>query len=139
LIQELGKRLEPSLQESGLQLVLNLDPHLPQVEFDPGHMRQAVLNIAKNGIEAMPAGGALTIATRRQGEEIVVELGDTGEGIPAEALEKIFQPFYSTKEKGSGLGLAITQKIIEAHRGRIAIESEPGKGTRVILTLRVSN
>jgi two-component system NtrC family sensor kinase len=66
-----------------------------------------------------------------------VELADTGVGIPAEALDKIFQPFYSTKEKGSGLGLAITQKIIEAHHGRIAIESEPGKGTRVLLTLRV--
>jgi PAS domain S-box-containing protein len=139
LIQELGQRLGPSLQESGIQLVMDLDPNLPQIQFDPGHMRQALLNIAKNGIEAMAAGGTLTISSRRQGEEIVVELADTGEGIPPEALEKIFQPFYSTKDKGSGLGLAITQKIIEAHHGKIAIESEPGKGTRVLLTFRVPN
>ncbi len=137
LIQELGQRLKPSLQESGIQLAVNLDPDLPRVEFDPGHMRQALLNIAKNGIEAMAKGGTLAISTRRQDEEIVVEVADTGVGIPSDALDKIFQPFYSTKDKGSGLGLAITQKIIEAHRGKIAIESEPGKGTRVLLTLRV--
>jgi sigma-B regulation protein RsbU (phosphoserine phosphatase) len=138
LIEELGQRLAPSLQEGGVQLVLNLDANLPHVEFDPGHMRQAVLNIAKNGIEAMAEGGTLTIYTRSQGTAIVVELADTGPGIPAEALDKIFQPFYSTKAKGSGLGLAITQKIIEAHHGKIAIDSEPGQGTRVILTLRVT-
>jgi PAS domain S-box-containing protein len=139
LIQELCQRLEPSLRERGMKLVLDLEPNLPQVEFDPGHMRQAVLNIAKNGLEAMAEAGTLTISTKRQDEGIVVEIADTGAGIPAKDLDKIFQPFYSTKEKGSGLGLAITQKIIEAHRGKIAIESEPGKGTRVLITLRVGN
>jgi phosphoserine phosphatase RsbU/P len=137
LIQELGQRLGPSLQEAGVQLVLDLDADLPLIEFDPAHLRQAVLNIAKNGIEAMAGGGTLTISTRRRGEEVVVEVADTGSGVPAEALDKIFQPFFSTKDKGSGLGLAITQKIIEAHHGKIALESEPGQGTRVILTLRV--
>jgi sigma-B regulation protein RsbU (phosphoserine phosphatase) len=137
LIEELGQRLGPSLQEAGVQLVMDLDPHLPQIEFDPGHLRQAVLNIAKNGIEAMAGGGTLTISTRRRGEEVEAELADTGTGMPAEALDKIFQPFYTTKEKGSGLGLAITQKIIEAHHGRIDIKSEPGQGTRVILTFKV--
>jgi phosphoserine phosphatase RsbU/P len=137
LIEELGQRLAPTFQECGVQLVMDLDPHLPQVEFDPGHMRQAVLNIAKNSIEAMAGRGTLTISTRRRGEAIEVELADTGPGMPAEVLDKIFQPFFSTKEKGSGLGLAITQKIIEAHHGKIAIESEPGQGTRVILTLKV--
>jgi two-component system, NtrC family, sensor kinase len=66
-----------------------------------------------------------------------VEFSDTGSGIPPEVLEKIFQPFYSTKPKGSGLGLAISQKIIEAHHGRIAIDSEPGKGTRVSIFLKI--
>ena len=137
LIKELGQRLEPSLQEAGVQLVMDLDADLPQIEFDPGHMRQAVLNIAKNGIEAMAGGGTLTITTRRQGEEIEVELADTGPGMSAEVLEKTFQPFFTTKDKGSGLGLAITQKIIEAHHGKIDIESEVGQGTRVLLTLKV--
>jgi|UniRef100_A0A7V6A3E2 PAS domain S-box-containing protein len=137
LIAELGQHLGPSLQEAGIQLITNLDPYLPLVEYDVGHLRQALLNIAKNSIEAMVGGGTLTIFTRRRGEEVEVELADTGPGMPAEILDKIFQPFFSTKEKGSGLGLAITQKIIEAHHGRIAIESKPGAGTRVILTLRV--
>uniref|UniRef100_A0A7C3V8E1 histidine kinase n=1 Tax=Desulfobacca acetoxidans TaxID=60893 RepID=A0A7C3V8E1_9BACT len=137
LIKDLCQRLEPSLRENGIQLVLDLDPRLPQMQFDPGHLRQAVLNIVKNSIEAMCEGGTLSIATRREGEKVAVEIGDTGPGIPPEALEKIFQPFFSTKPKGSGLGLAITQKIIEAHRGQISIASEPGRGTRVLLSLRL--
>ena len=67
----------------------------------------------------------------------MVEIADTGPGIPHEVREKIFQPFYSSKPKGSGLGLAITQKIIEAHHGKITINSEPGKGTRVLLAFEV--
>jgi phosphoserine phosphatase RsbU/P len=137
LIQDLCQRLEPSLKENDLELVLDLDPDLPPLPFDPGHLRQALLNIAKNGLEAMAQGGKLTIATSRQPEGLRVEIADTGSGIPPEVLEKIFQPFYSTKPKGSGLGLAISQKIIEAHHGRIAIDSEPGKGTRVSILLKI--
>ncbi len=135
LITDLCQRLEPSLQEGGIRLVMNLAPDLPRTAFDAVHLRQALLNIAKNAIEAMEKGGTLTIASRAGAEGVVVEIADTGEGIPADRLDKIFQPFFSTKAKGSGLGLAITQKIIEAHRGKIAIESEPGKGTRVLVSL----
>jgi PAS domain S-box-containing protein len=135
LITDLCQRLEPNLQEAGIRLVLNLAPNLPRTAFDAVHMRQALLNIAKNAIEAMDQGGTLTIASRGEAKGVVVEIADTGEGIPADHLDRIFQPFYSTKAKGSGLGLAITQKIIEAHRGKISIESEPGKGTRVLVAL----
>jgi PAS domain S-box-containing protein len=135
LIRDLCQRLEPSLKEGGVQLVLDLAPNLPPAKFDPVHMRQALLNIAKNAIEAMEQGGTLTITSKPEAPGIHVEIGDTGEGIPPERLDKIFQPFYSTKAKGSGLGLAITQKIIEAHNGKITIESEPGKGTRVLISL----
>jgi len=114
---------------------LKLYPDLPEMQFDPGHIRQVLLNIAKNGIEAMDVGGTLTITTGRQAGRVFVEIRDTGSGIPQEILEKIFQPFFSSKPKGSGLGLAISQKIIEAHQGEIIIESEPQKGTRVILSL----
>ena len=135
LIQETCQRLEPSLRESTIELVLKLDPDLPEIQFDPGHIRQVLLNIAKNGIEAMEAGGTLTITTGRQAGRILVQIGDTGSGIPQEVKEKIFQPFFSSKPKGSGLGLAISKKIIEAHQGEITIESEPQKGTRVTLFL----
>jgi sigma-B regulation protein RsbU (phosphoserine phosphatase) len=136
LIQELCQRLEPSLRESGIQLALDLDPDLPLILFDALHMRQVILNLAKNGLEAMGEGGTLTIFTKKQPEGMVAEFADTGVGIPPDVLDKIFQPFYSTKPKGSGLGLTISQKIIEAHHGRITIESEPEKGTRVQLFLR---
>jgi len=136
LIQETCQRLEPSLRESNIELALKLDPHLPEIQFDPLHLRQVILNVAKNGIEAMAAGGVLTIATGRQPGRLFVQIQDTGEGIPPENMEKIFQPFFSSKAKGSGLGLAISQKIIEAHQGEITIESEAQKGTRVTIFLR---
>jgi two-component system sensor histidine kinase HydH len=129
-------RLEPSLRESNIELVVAPDPNLPEIQFDPGHMRQVILNIAKNGIEAMAEGGTLTIATGQQAGRVFVQICDTGKGIPPEIREKIFQPFFSSKPKGTGLGLAISQKIIEAHQGEIAIESEPQKGTRVTIFLK---
>ena len=125
------------IQEKGITLQLELDHDLPQVRFDPVHLRQVILNIAKNGIEAMPEGGTLSIVSGRQAGRVFVQISDTGEGMPPEILEKIFQPFFSTKAKGSGLGLAISQKIMEAHQGKITIESEPGKGSRVTLFLTI--
>jgi len=86
----------------------------------------------------MTGGGALTISTRQEAGGVEVAIADTGGGIPPEVLEKIFQPFYSTKPKGSGLGLAITQKIVGAHHGKITIASEVGKGTRVVFSLPAS-
>jgi PAS domain S-box-containing protein len=137
LVEETCQRLEPSLRENNLELVLDLDPELPEISFDPAHLRQVVLNIAKNGIEAMAAGGALTVRTGRQDGRIFLQISDTGEGIPPEVREKIFQPFFSSKPKGSGLGLAISQKIVKAHQGEITIASEPQRGTQVTIFLKV--
>jgi two-component system sensor histidine kinase HydH len=137
LIQETCHRLEPTIQESNITLELELDQNLPPLQFDPVHLRQVILNIAKNGIEAMPQGGTLTIASGREADRVFVQISDTGEGIPPEAREKIFQPFFSTKSKGSGLGLAISQKIMEAHQGTITLESEPHQGTRVTCYMKV--
>ena len=116
---------------------MELDHDLPQIQFDPLQLRQVLLNIAKNGIEAMPEGGTLTLVSGRQAGRVFVQISDTGEGIPPEVMGKIFQPFFSTKSKGSGLGLAISQKIIEAHRGEITIENTPHKGSRVTVFLNV--
>ena len=137
LVEETCHRLEASIQEKGMTLRLELDHDLPPVQFDPAHLRQVILNIAKNGIEAMPEGGTLTIGSGREAGRVFVQVSDTGEGIPPEVMGKIFQPFFSTKPKGSGLGLAISQKIIEAHQGEITLESEPHKGSRVTLFLKV--
>jgi PAS domain S-box-containing protein len=135
LIREMGRNLEPSLQENHIKLALDLDPNLPQVRFDPLLLRQVLLNIAKNGIEAMPAGGTLTFISGRDNDRVLVRVSDSGEGIPADVLDKIFQPFYSTKPKGSGLGLAISQTIVKAHQGEIRVESVPHHGTGVTVFL----
>jgi two-component system NtrC family sensor kinase len=137
LVKETCHRLEPIIQERGITLRLELDSNLPQVQFDPVHLRQVILNIAKNGIEAMPEGGNLTIVSGQQAGRVFVQISDSGEGIPQEVMEKIFQPFFSTKTKGSGLGLAISQKIMEAHQGEITIDSELHQGSRVTFYLNI--
>ena len=136
LIQELALKLEPSLHERNIKLSLNLDTKLPQVQFAPLPLSQVLLNIAKNSIEAMPAGGNLTFISGCHNDGVFVQISDTGEGIPPDIMDKIFQPFYSTKPKGSGLGLAISKTIIEAHQGEIKIESEPDRGTSVTVLLK---
>ena len=139
LIREMCLKLEPSLQENRITLSMNLDPNLPQVQFDPLLLRQVLLNIAKNGIEAMPAGGALTFTSGRDHDRVLVRISDSGEGIPPDIIDKIFQPFYSTKPKGSGLGLAISQTIVKAHQGEIRVESAPHHGTGVTVVLHAES
>ena len=139
LIREMCLKLEPSLQENRIKLAVNLDPNLPQVQFDPLLLRQVLLNIAKNGIEAMPAGGTLTFTSGRDNERVLVRISDSGEGIPPAIIDKIFQPFYSTKPKGSGLGLAISQTIVKAHQGEIRVKSEPHQGTGVTVFLQAES
>jgi PAS domain S-box-containing protein len=138
LIREMCIKLEPILHENSIKLSLNLDPNLPQVQFDPLHLSQVLLNIVKNSIEAMPAGGNLTFISGCHNDKVFVQISDTGDGIPHDIIDKIFQPFYSTKPKGSGLGLAISKTIIEAHQGEIKIETESDKGTSVKVRLKAS-
>jgi two-component system NtrC family sensor kinase len=111
-------------------------PGLPKVMLDGDQMRQVAINLILNAGGAMPDGGTLTVMTELLDEKHVrIVFSDSGCGIPAESLEKIFEPFYTTKERGTGLGLAITRQIIEQHHGEIRIESELGKGTTVTVTL----
>lgn len=137
LLQDTCQFLQPILAEKGLQLALALDPSLPQFPFDPDHIRQVILNLLKNGIEAMGAGGELKVVSHTGPHTVQVIIADTGPGIPPDITANIFQPFFSTKPRGSGLGLAISQQIMAAHGGEINLESEPGKGTKVILTFHV--
>ncbi len=109
---------------------------VPLVLMDADQMTQVLLNILLNAIEATPKGGAISVVseTSRDGKVSFV-VQDNGEGIPREHLDKIFDPFFSTKKKGTGLGLAIVKSIIEAHDGEIDVESELGKGTKFIVSL----
>jgi len=137
LVKESLASMEPQLQEHRLDVQLHFADHLPHVEFDPVQLSQALRHLFRNALEAMPQGGTLNIATSRQDDLVQVEIADTGHGMSPEVLAKSFQAFYSTRPKGSGLGLTICQRIMEVHEGGIRIESEPQKGTRVILTLKV--
>jgi signal transduction histidine kinase len=122
-------------QEAGVEVVRYLDPELPSVRLDRETFRSAILNLLLNAVQAMDAGGQLVIRTRAAGLGVLIELIDTGPGMDAETLSKVFQAFYTTKQGGSGLGLPTARKIIEAHGGTIDVESTPGRGTKVTIWL----
>ena len=108
-----------------------LDRSLPPVVGNPRNLQQVFLNLMLNSIQAMPKGGRLTISAAVEDKYLRVEVHDTGIGIKAENLAKVFDPFFSTKEpgQGTGLGLAVSYGIIEAHNGKISVQSEESKGT----------
>lgn len=108
---------------------------LPEIEADPQQLTQVITNLILNAIQAMPQGGRLTVNTRATAGAVVLEIADTGRGIPADKVKDIFEPFFTTREEGLGLGLAITYQIIKGHNGEITVESKVGEGTRFRITL----
>jgi len=131
------------LENGGIRVLNRFEPGLARVEADADQMVQVVLNIVLNSIQAMDRGGTLEIVTgvRCSGGDVPepcvgVDVIDTGCGIPGEALDRVFDPFYTTKPGGMGMGLCVCQRIVEAHGGRLTIESRPGESTRVSLDLR---
>lgn len=129
------------LELNGIELHTDLSQDLPRIQCDPGQIEQVLLALVMNAIDAMPHGGNLWISTRlgEAGDDIAIRVRDDGSGIPSDILPNIFEPFLTTKETGKsvGLGLAVSQNIVERHRGRIEVESEPGKGTTFTVTLPV--
>jgi two-component system, NtrC family, sensor kinase len=126
---------------AGIAVVTDLDPDLPRIEADHAQLQEVFVNLMSNGVDAMPAGGTLTLRTRSGPSGMVtVEVADSGEGIPPEHLSKLFTPFFSTKPvgKGTGLGLAIVYGIIKMHRGQINVRSQVGQGTTFIIQLPVT-
>lgn len=108
---------------------------IPEIQADPGLLYQAFLNILMNAMQAMPEGGEIYIELSAHRNTLMILFGDEGPGIPDETLNKIWEPFFTTKDKGSGLGLPIVKKIIEGHGGTIEIENGPEKGAQVTVTL----
>jgi two-component system NtrC family sensor kinase len=110
---------------------------LPPVSGDAGQLQQAVIALATNAIDAMPDGGVLKIISSRNGKDILVEVSDTGVGIPPENISKIFEPFFTTKEigKGTGLGLAVCYGILTEHGGSLDVQSTPAIGTTFTISL----
>ena len=114
---------------------------LPLVAGDAGQLQQAVIALATNAIDAMPDGGVLKIVSRTNGNSVLVEVSDTGVGIPQQNITKIFEPFFTTKEigKGTGLGLAVCYGILTEHEGRLDVQSTPGVGTTFTISLPAIN
>lgn len=129
--------VEREARESGVEIIVEpSDPELPLVMVDSDQMTQVFLNILINAIEATPSGEKVSIAlVGTHNGRLQVVTSDKGAGIPRENIDKLFDPFFSTKKKGTGLGLAIVKSIIEGHGGDIDVESEPGNGTKFIVTL----
>ena len=115
----------------GISIAVHIDPDLPIVNADGGQIQQAVIALATNAIDAMPDGGKLIFRVTQHDNRILIEIEDTGMGIPPEDMPKIFEPFFTTKEvgKGTGLGLSVCYGIISEHGGRISVRSNVGSGT----------
>lgn len=134
LDQQLGF-MASLFEATHVRLVTELNPALPLVNMDEGQLWQAILNLLRNAIEAMPHGGALTVRTARGTGTVILSIHDTGKGMTAEERAQIFKPFFSTKVGGTGLGLPLAQQIITEHGGRIRCDSEPGQGTTFVIEL----
>ena len=141
LIEGILLVMEKQMRESNIQVEISFNPDIPEIMASTNQMRQVMLNILKNAKEAMPKGGTLTVRTSREDNRVLIHIQDTGMGVPEEIRDKIFEAFFTTKQKvkGVGLGLSVCYGIIKDHGGDIKIESEEGKGTTFIISLPVES
>src|SRR5262245_10413077 len=142
LLEELIDFFAPTARQFNIDIRAFVPADLPPVRLDRDLFKQALLNLLLNAQQAMPHGGELTIQALREpgldGDAICLSLIDTGVGMTPEVVAKAFKPFFTTRTGGTGLGLATTRQVIQAHGGRIEVQSEPGKGTRFAIRLPVA-
>ena len=129
LVEDTLRLLAQDASGRGVAVRFDALPDLPLVPVDPDRMRQVILNLCLNALEAMPQGGELALDLHKEAETLRFDVRDTGTGIPPEALPHIFDPYFTTKGQGTGLGLATVHKIVEAHGGTLSVSSKPGEGT----------
>ncbi|MBP1989164.1 PAS domain-containing sensor histidine kinase [Paenibacillus eucommiae] len=127
--------LESQANINSVQIIAAFDEGIPLLHCEENQLKQVFINIIKNGIEAMSSGGIIRVSIKKDQQHVRIQVFDEGCGIPENFVSKIGEPFYSTKEKGTGLGLMVTQRIIEAHKGRLDIKSKVNKGTTVSVIL----
>jgi signal transduction histidine kinase len=132
------KLFEAQLQAPGRDAIvckLELDEKVGTIAADPDLLHRALSNLVLNAMDAMPHGGTLTLRTRRERGNVMIEVADTGSGMTREECERIFTPYYTSKQYGTGLGLAIVQSVVSDHGGRISVQSEPGSGSTFVIEL----
>jgi two-component system nitrogen regulation sensor histidine kinase NtrY len=135
LVRQSLKLFEAQLQAAGVTLRLELAADVRAIQADPSQLGRALQNLALNAIDAMPAGGTLTVRTLSQDGGVRLEIADTGQGLTQEECDRLFTPYYTTKTHGTGLGLAIVQSVVSDHGGKIAVRGEPGRGTTFLIDL----
>ncbi|MBN1103343.1 MAG: hypothetical protein JXL84_08025 [Deltaproteobacteria bacterium] len=137
LLNETLPLAEPMIQKSGIHLDVQIEPGIPPIYVDRYRLQTALFNLIQNAVEAMPGGGSITVAASclPNGEAVALTVQDSGPGIPPELMERVFEPFFSTRsEQGmKGLGLSIVQDIVKIHGVRMEIRSDPGTGTGITL------
>ena len=137
LLNSLVMLFQEEASSLGIKIETDIDPDLPSLQMDEEKLTQALINIMKNGMQAMEQGGVLRIEAHGIRDRVEVKISDSGTGIPPDQMEKIFNYYYTTKEKGVGLGLPIAHRIIEAHQGQLKVESQVGTGTEVTILLPI--
>jgi signal transduction histidine kinase len=139
VVNDMAAFYGPSAQRANIEVKTFLPADLPLVPLDRDLFQQAILNLILNAGQAMPQGGELTIQAEARDGQVLLSFIDTGVGMTPEVLSKIFRPFYTTRPGGNGLGLATARRIVQAHGGRIDVQSEPGHGTKFTISLPVSS
>jgi len=137
LIQDLAQFLAGEFEQAGITIDLDLAKDIPQIQGDERFLRQMLINLLKNAKAAMEGGGIARLATRFDDETIRITVEDTGTGIPDEVLNKIFEPYFTTKIDGTGLGLTMVYKVVKGHGGDITVQSRPSLGTRFTIQLPI--
>ena len=137
LLKDILQLLKIEAEQKGIAVRENIAPQLPEIALDREEMKKAILNIALNAIQATSAKGMVSISASddKTNRELAIEIADTGEGVADENLPKLFQPYFSTKEKGAGLGLSIAYRIIADHKGSITVKSKLNQGTTFTIKL----
>jgi len=137
VVEELIEFIKYELEESQVKLDTKLQRNLPKVDLDEKYMKQALINIIKNGVAAMNQGGTLKIVTREDQGYVHIDISDSGIGMSEDQLSKIFEPYYTTKEFGSGLGLTVVYKVIREHNGEVSVHSRENQGTTFTISLPI--
>jgi nitrogen fixation/metabolism regulation signal transduction histidine kinase len=136
ILRGVMKLFDAQLAAQKVTARLQLDESLTDIEADPAQLHRVLQNLVLNALDAMPAGGVITVRTSRAEDQVVLEVSDTGAGLTREECERLFTPYYTTKQHGTGLGLAIVQSVVSDHGGRISVDSEPGKGATFRIELQ---
>jgi signal transduction histidine kinase len=137
LVHDVLEFVQFELKQAGIEVEEKFANGIPDLDLDEKYIKQALLNVIKNAIAAMPEGGVLQVCTETDLSDVSLRITDTGIGIDEENLAKIFEPYFTTKEFGSGLGLTVVYKIIKEHGGEIAVSSKEGEGTTFTLSFPI--